>query len=179
MDYKHFQKILKYDNVKYDYDLIYNFFKSVDLYNKWVFRRIEKKTRFFDLDDYLYNPQIGCYYEKANNIIISYKLCLPYVDDMLTALMNVHEIIHALIINYRLGYRADDVILSELYPKIYEYLFILSFNDKELIDMYNCYLDELSKNCDDIHKNAIESSKNIIINDDYKQKVKKIVLNSK
>ena len=57
------------DNKKHDYDELIKYFSTVGLYNSEIFSRIASKSRRFDIDNYLYNPTIGCYYDIDNDIL--------------------------------------------------------------------------------------------------------------
>lgn len=184
MDYKFYQNILNIKNINFTYDVLINFFNSLGLYNDYVFKNIEKCSRKFDIENYLYNPPIGCYYDITDGKITSYKLSLPNIEDLLTILINIHELVHALILDSRLNEPFTNICTNEILPMFYEFVFVEKMNNKELSEKYSVYLNTLSNQYDKIHQQASKKLNTLIKYYDTNsiktlKKCKKIVLNVK
>lgn len=107
---------------------------------------IKTKARIiknFDINNIIF---IGCY-KKVNddNVINGYDLYLPEITNMQTLLINIHEIMHALVVEKNIGNPNTSDIYEECLPIAMERLYILNYR-KDLITLFNDYQQKLISN---------------------------------
>lgn len=118
-----------------------NFFKDKKLYNEEIFTYLREKSIMFDYIDTDQRPSIGTYYtfdkrHKLKNII----LYVPFINDEITIVTNIHEYTHGLLaynnLNKKYILQDDCEILPMLMEKLY-----LKDNPSPTLDRYIQYLD--------------------------------------
>ena len=101
-----------------NYSTLIDFYKTLDLYDKDYFEKIQKKTFILDDDYNVIKDFIGFYpkYDDNNNLV-DFKLYLPHLDGLENILIYVHEYAHALF--------PDDE--DEIFPNIVEAIFLKDY----------------------------------------------------
>ena len=124
---------------------IVDFFKKHNMYDERVFEYLQANTTMLDYRDPEQRDFAGCFYIKEkNDVLRRLLLCIPYVYNCETALINIHEITHG-IENYRkIGKKFKKDITVETLPILYEKLYILDNPSDEII-AYSRYLDEVCR----------------------------------
>ena len=86
------------------YKLVMDFFERNNLYDKEMFDYINKHTFYFDYRDEELRDFISCAFElDKNDVLKKFSVCMPYIRDYKTALMGIHEMIHAIMAYKYLG----------------------------------------------------------------------------
>lgn len=123
--------------------MIYNskvidFFKRHNMYEKNMFDYLQENTIMINYSDEDEKDFIGCFYIfNKNNILKKISLCIPYLMDDITTLINIHEITHGI---YMYKYLDKKVYLKEdieVLPMLYERIYINETNNKELLQFAN------------------------------------------
>lgn len=130
------------------YKRFIDFFKEYNLYDDEAFKYLLKNATMFDyLDDEL-RPYIGCFCvkDKRKGKLQKIMLVVPFIDNDITALINVHEFMHGFIAYKRLGKKfdanSDDIeMLSMAVEKMY--------SEKYLSESLTKYEEKLDKSIDD------------------------------
>ena len=79
------------------YNDFIKFFKKHNLYNEEIFNYIQKNRTLFDYRDEDQRIFIGCYYIcNKQGILQKINICVPFINDPITLLINIHEYIHAI-----------------------------------------------------------------------------------
>jgi hypothetical protein len=169
MLFSEYKELLKIDDINVSNQNIKNFFVYVDLYDNNQFERIKNKSRYYSIKEYDngFIPPIGCYPNIENNRIVDYKVSIPYVEDIFTGIINVHELIHSIILDSRINNAFDEFCLNESVPMFYEKLFIYSFKDAKLLKKYKYYLSKLSLNFEVTHLNGFNEQEKL--NNEYEK----------
>ena len=124
------------------YNNFVNFFKKHNLYNEEMFKYIQKNTTHFDYRDEDQRAFIGCYYTyDKQRILKKIKVCVPFINNQITLLINIHEYIHAIELYKNIGKKYEQKDTEETLPMLYELLYYLENPNKEL----EAYLTELNK----------------------------------
>ena len=124
------------------YNDFINFFKKHNLYDEEIFNYIQKNRTLFDYRDEEQRIFIGCYYTcNKQGILQKIKLCVPFIDNQITLLINIHEYIHAIELYKNIGKKYEQKDTEETLPMLYEQLYYLENPNKEL----EIYLIELNK----------------------------------
>lgn len=133
------------------YNNFINFFKKHNLYNEEMFKYIQNNSTHFDYRDEEQRIFIGCYYI-CNKLEILQKIniVVPFIDNKITLLINIHEYIHAIELYNNIGKKYEHKDTEETLPMLYELLYYLENPSKEL----KIYLTELNKQ---ITKNSSKS----------------------
>ena len=122
---------------------IIDFFKRHNLYDKEVFDYLSKNSTMIDYKDEDQRAMIGCFYIlNRREILERLQINIPYVYDDITALINVHELVHGIENYKKLGKRFKKEMTVEVLPILYERLFILE-NPSEKLNKYGEYLDNI------------------------------------
>ena len=123
--------------------MIYNskvidFFKRHNMYEKEMFDYLQDNTIMIDYRDEDEKDFIGCFYAfNRKDILKSISLCIPYLMDDMTTLINIHEITHGI---YMYKYLDKKVTIKEdieVLPMLYERIYINESNNKELLELAN------------------------------------------
>lgn len=132
-DYK---KIFEKVNESITYDDVESFFKYACLYDLDLFSKIKSKTRTFG------SSVISgeCPLCIINDILKDYRMFVPSVHDLLTAIANVHETVHAIALESNIGRIYNEEIGNETLPIFYERLFCLYKGYKEIYEKYYSFL---------------------------------------
>ena len=126
--------------MKYNSDVI-EFFKNHNMYDKEMFDYLEQHTVMVDYNDSFQRMFIGFTVRIKNGKLIDFTICVPYVEDNVTMLNNIHEITHGIYAYNKIGKKYNSNV-SEVLPFLFEKLFVLETNDEEL-NKYSEYLDSL------------------------------------
>lgn len=133
------------------YNNFINFLKKHNLYNEEIFNYIQKNRILFDYRDEDQRIFIGCYYIcNKQGILQQINICVPFIDNQITLLINIHEYIHAIESFNNIGKKYEQKDTEETLPMLYEVLYYLENPNKEL----EIYLTELNKK---ITKNSSNS----------------------
>ncbi len=127
-------------------DTIIDFFKRHNLYEKEMFEYLQNHT---EMVDYHYEEErlfIGCVYivDHITKKISGFKICIPYVYDEITALINIHEIAHG-IWGYKKLNKKYNNLEVELFPMKLERIYISECSSQKL----KSYADFLDSTIDD------------------------------
>lgn len=117
------------------YNEFISFLKSYNLYNKEIVKNFFKTAFMYDYindEDIIFNMCI--YVINNDNVLIDLKPCVPYINNYKTMLINIHEYVHYYIMYKKLGKKIVIGRNCELLPMLYEKIFIMEKNDKELND---------------------------------------------
>ena len=133
------------------YNNFINFFKKHNLYDEEMFNYIQKNRTLFDYRDEDQRIIIGCYYIcNKQGILQKINICVPFINDPITLLINIHEYIHAIESYKNISKKYEHKDTEETLPMLYEVLYYLENQNKEL----KIYLTELNKK---ITKNSSKS----------------------
>ena len=122
---------------------IINFFKRHNMYDEKTFKYLQNNSTMIDYRNAEERAFIGCFYilnkkEELERLQIN----IPYVYDDITALINIHEIVHGIENYSKLGKKFKKDITIETLPILYEYIFITESQSSEL-KSYGRYLDKM------------------------------------
>lgn len=124
------------------YTKFIDFFKRHNLYDEKIFNYLQENSVMFDYRDEDSRPFIGCYYSYSkDNKLQKITLCVPFIDDDITTLINIHEYIHGILMYNKIGYKFKTNIDCEILPMLYERIFIEETQNEEL----NEYLEYLNQ----------------------------------
>ena len=133
------------------YNNFISFFKKHNLYNEEMFKYIQNNRTLFDYRDEEKRIFIGCYYIcNKQGILQKINVCVPFIDNQITMLINIHEYIHAIELYKNIGKKYQQKDTEETLPMLYEQLYYLENPYKEL----ERYLIELNNK---ITKNSSKS----------------------
>ena len=128
--------------MKYHYKIT-NFFKKHNIYDEEMFNYFSQNSTMIDYDIEEYRGFVGCWPNiNKQNILIGFHVNTPYYKDDKTALITVHELIHAKLCYDKIGYFYKKSITDETLPFLYEKLYLLENYSPEL-EKYQEYLDSL------------------------------------
>ena len=122
---------------------IIDFFKRHNMYDEKTFKYLQDNSTMIDYRNVEERAFIGCFYilnkkEELERLQIN----IPYVYDDITALINIHEIVHGIENYSKLGKKFKKDITIETLPILYEYIFITESQSSEL-KSYGKYLDKM------------------------------------
>ena len=122
---------------------IIDFFKRHNMYDEKTFKYLQNNSTMIDYRNAEERAFIGCFYilnkkEELERLQIN----IPYVYDDITALINIHEIVHGIENYSKLGKKFKKDITIETLPILYEYIFITESQSSEL-KSYGKYLDKM------------------------------------
>lgn len=157
-------------NYSIDKEIIFEFFNQHNL----NINKIKDKIITYpccDLDI------IGVYPKIENNILVDYKIRVPKIDNLYNALINIHEIIHGLILENNLNMTYKDNEYEEVLPMLYEDIFVdYLVNNKQynIRYIYNEYT--IAKSNDDSLDERYIKARRVIgnMNNNIKHKIKKL-----
>ena len=109
-----------------------NFLKTHNLYGKEAFHYIQSNALYIDYRDKDSRDFIGCFYIYENNYLTKIRLCVPYIYDEKTVLINIHEYVHAYLLYSKLHTKYKIGKEKEVIPMLYEKLYMLEHPSKEL-----------------------------------------------
>lgn len=123
------------------YNKFVNFLKQHNLYDEEIFDFYWNNSFMFDyLDDEL-RKFIGCYFIFDNSELLKkIMICVPFVNDDKTVLINVHEYVHVFLMYPYMNKKCKIGMDIEALAIFYEKLYILENSSPELIEFAN-YLD--------------------------------------
>lgn len=110
-----------------------NFFKRHGLYNKEIFKYIETNTEKFDYynEDMMNIRGIYYNYDKQNNLV-DFKLYLPFINNEITAFINIRPYIKAIYAYPKLGKKYKENAASEMIVLYFERLYLKENPSKEI-----------------------------------------------
>lgn len=126
--------------------MVYNnklidFFKRHNLYDDDMFNYFQDNSIMVDYRLEETRDMIGTYYIFGkNNKLKSFYLAIPYLDDDITMLISIHEIVHAIMAYDRLNKSLVIDSSCEILPMLYEKIFVLESKSQKASDFLN-YLD--------------------------------------
>ncbi len=132
------------------YNNFINFFKRHNLYDEEIFDYLRENSFMFDYRDDDYRPFTGCNYIIKNGYLDKINLVVPFFDNDITSLINVHEYVHGIISYNYLGKKYSIGNDAEVLPMMFEKLYILESNNPELMD-YGKSLDSMISKDDFSH----------------------------
>lgn len=142
------------------YQKFIDFFKRHGLYNQEVFDYLRKNSIQFDYRDTDYQPLIGCFYLTKGNKLTKINLIVPYINNDITVLINIHEYIHGIIAYKYINKRFSEDLNSETLPILYERIYLEENKDNQTLrkhfDSINDVINE--SNSTDIMKYKIALS---------------------
>lgn len=132
-------------------DKILDFFKKHNLYEKEMFDYLQSHTDMIDYQIEEERDFIGCAYaiNHYTKRLDRFRMGLPYVYDDITALINIHEIVHGIEGYKHLNKKFTPGMTCEALPLVYEKIYIAENPSKELIAYWN-YLNSRIKEDSDI-----------------------------
>lgn len=145
------------------YDEFISFLKRYDLYNKKIidnFFNSAFRYSYKTTDDMNFSECI--YIIDDNNVLVKIRACIPYINDYKTLLINIHEYVHYYMMYKKLG---KEVIIGrncELLPMVYEKLFILEKNSKELNDYDKLLMKQTEEDNDPDYIYALENRDKVV-----------------
>ncbi len=119
-------------NLNYYYKFI-NFFEKQNLYNKETFDYFRSNSILFNYLDTDYHPFIGCYYTTKNKKVNKINLIVPYIDNDVTTLINIHEYTHAIILYQYMNKIFPEDITTEILPLLYERIYLEENKDNKVL----------------------------------------------
>jgi hypothetical protein len=127
---------------------VIGFFKRHNLYEEKMFMYLKDHIDMIDYNDEDLRVLIGTAYavNKKNRKIINMRICIPYCQDEITALICIHEIAHG-IYGYKKLNKKYNPLEIELLPMILERIYIeekQSNNLKKYADFLDSIIDEES-----------------------------------
>ena len=133
------------------YSKFIDFCKRYGLYDKDAFDYLRRNSSMFDFRDDDYRSSIGARLIYNNGKVDMVNLVVPYFDDDITVLINIHEYTHGLMYYKKLGteYDSDKDINREILPMLYEKLYMLENMDNTSLVEYENYLNGIAINSDD------------------------------
>ena len=75
----------------------------------------------------------GCFWLVNNGYLNKISLVVPFFDNDITVLINIHEYIHGIMLYEKLGKKYKPGIDIEILPMLYEKLYVLENSNNELI----------------------------------------------
>ena len=146
------------------YKKFIHFLKEHNLYDENAMEYLHEKGIFFNYLEEENRDFIGCYFAiNKRKILEDIILCVPYIRDEKTLIINVHEYTHALLYYKYLGKKVDTKNSSiEILPMMYEKLYIKESNS-QLGKEYIEYLDsQITEKSDLKYRIAIEAQQDIL-----------------
>lgn len=146
------------------YKKFIHFLKEHNLYDENAMEYLHEKGIFFNYLEEENRDFIGCYFAtNKRKILEDIILCVPYITDEKTLIINIHEYTHALLYYKYLGKKVDTKNSSiEILPMMYEKLYIKESNSqsgKEYIE----YLDsQITEKSDLKYRIAIEAQQDML-----------------
>jgi len=107
-----------------------------------IFLRIKKRSKViqFAKDNSDIYDFSGCYPVLSDKgIIKGYHLIIPEINSLIAKLIYIHEKIHAIILESRIGREYDVFCESEISPIFYEWLYIENQRNEKLRAFYREY----------------------------------------
>lgn len=123
------------------YSKFVEFLKSHNLYEEQAFRYIWKNALYIDYLNEEVRDFIGCFFIYENGYLTKIRLCVPYIVDDKTVLINIHEYVHAFLLYYKLNTKYKIGIEKEVLPLFFEKLYILE-NPGRGLEEYERYLNQ-------------------------------------
>ena len=113
------------------------FFKRHNLYNEEIFNYLKNNSTLIDYLDTDARSSIGYHVFNQNNRLQSINLCVPFINNQITILINIHEYLHGLILYQYLGKKYQIGPDTETLPILYESIYISENPTQQLQDYLN------------------------------------------
>ena len=126
------------------YQIIIDFFKSMELYDRNFFNYIKKKTKVLDLPYEEIKDFVGCFPVIVDDKVVDFNILLPKLNTIFDVLVYIHEYSHAI----------DIYDENEIFPNLMEAMFLVDYlQDDELItQQINRIYEELKNNESERHE---------------------------
>ena len=126
------------------YQIIIDFFKSMELYDRNFFNHIKKKTKVLDLPYEEIKDFVGCFPVIVDDKVVDFNILLPKLNTIFDVLVYIHEYSHAI----------DIYDENEIFPNLMEAMFLVDYlQDDELItQQINRIYEELKNNESERHE---------------------------
>lgn len=158
------------------YEEFIDFFKKYNLYNEEIFNYLRENAILFDYrdEDCDYRYFISCTPNVKNDILRNIKMIVPYPDNDITNLINVHEYMHGIelypYLNKYFDYEKYKKY-GEMMPILMERLYCLEHPSENLKEEME-YLDKKIEDSDDKkYKFALDKANELL---DYFNETKDI-----
>ena len=128
------------------YSKFIDFFERHNLYDKEVFDYLHRNSVLFDYRDDDMRPFIGSSCTLKNGKVDKVVLCVPFIDNDITTLINIHEYVHGLLFYQNIGKKLNNMDSIEILPMFYERLFLNeNAGNSKLVDYYFKLNDSISE----------------------------------
>lgn len=122
------------------YTKFIDFFKKHNLYDEKVFGYLRQNSIMFDYRDEDARIFMGCNWTiRDSNYLEKINLVLPFFDNDLTILINIHEYTHGIMSYKYLGKKLKIGNDMEMLPMLYERLYFLENPTSELVRYEEMY----------------------------------------
>lgn len=139
-----------------------NFLIKHNIYDDEAFTYIRNNTTYFDYRDEDKRPSIGYYYFTDGLKITRIELCVPFIRDEITTIINVHEYIHGFSLYKKIGKRFKLENDSEVLPLLYEKIY-LSENPNEQLEIFIKHLNsQITENSPLVYKIALSVQQELL-----------------
>lgn len=146
------------------YKKFISFLKEHNLYDENAMEYLHQKGIFFDYAEEEDRDFIGCYFAiNKKKRLESIILCVPYIKDEKTLIINIHEYTHALLYYKYLGKKVNIKNSSiEILPIMYEKIYVKE-NKSQLCKEYIEYLDsQITEKSDLKYRIAINAQQEML-----------------
>lgn len=142
------------------YQKFIDFFKRHGLYSQEAFDYLRKNSIQFDYRDTDYHSFIGCFFLTQRDKLTKIDLIVPYINNDITALINIHEYTHGIIAYRYINKRVPEDFTSETLPMLYERIYLEENKDNQALRNHVASINNLIKesNCPDIIRYKIALS---------------------
>ena len=131
-------------NINY-YQKFIDFFERHKLYDKETFDYLREHSILFDYRDTDYHPFMGCFYITKKNKLEKINLIVPYIDNDITASINIHEYTHGIVAyNYMNKPFAEDITI-EILPLLYERIYLEENKDNERLERHVTNINKIAE----------------------------------
>lgn len=162
------------------YKIFIEFLKSHNLYNEEAMKYLQEKGTFFDYLEEENRDYIGCFFAiDANKKLKKIILCVPYIKDEETLIINIHEYTHALLYYKHLGKRISLKNDIEILPMMYEKLYIeesKSNTGKRYVEFLNS---KITKNSELKYRIALQVQQDMLEYYKYEKEPEKLQIKAK
>ena len=160
------------------YTKFVEFLKSHNLYDEEIYKYWYDNSMRFDYRVEEGRDFINTYYKFENGYLVMIYSFLPFIDNDVTILINIHEYIHTYVMYDKLGKKCRIGKDCEILPMLFEKLFVKENSNDELLNYYN-YLNKcIYESNDDKYILALNISDKLL-NDYNNQNINKLNNKSK
>lgn len=163
------------------YQKFITFLKEHNLYEEQMYKYWYDNSIRFDYLEEEARDFISTYYKFNKGKLVKIWSIVPFVDNDITTLINIHEYVHFYLIYDRLGKKCKINKDCEVLPIFFEKIYVNENESPELLNYYDYLNEVIEKNVDDKYKLALELMDDLVnyynnqsIND-LNSKVKRLV----